>query len=382
MKTTHQIIYGNAGDMGALASESVDLAVTSPPYPMIEMWDRLFMDQDARIRAALKRNDSMAAFSLMHDLLAPVWEELWRVLKPGRFACINIGDATRTVNEDFCLYPNHMKILDAFIRLGFTPLPDILWRKQTNAPNKFMGSGMLPAGAYVTFEHEYILIFRKGPKRLFKTDAEKENRHESALFWEERNIWFSDVWTDVKGAVQSLKAHKEMRKRSAAFPFEVAYRLINMYSVKGDVVLDPFLGAGTTMAAAAVAGRNSVGCEIEHQLRPTIEGVVRSAASFGGAWVEDRLRRHVDFVQARERDGKPVKYVNEHHGFPVVTRQEKKLLLNEITQMASVGGDKFEAAYADRVRRDFSGDRPPETKTERPRKSPRAGGRQLSLFDG
>ena len=83
-------------------------------------------------------------------------------------------------------------------RLGFQSIPLILWRKQTNAPNKFMGSGMLPAGAYVTLEHEYILVLRKGSKREFKKAEEKRNRHESAIFWEERNIWYSDIWMDTE----------------------------------------------------------------------------------------------------------------------------------------------------------------------------------------
>ena len=104
-----------------------------------------------------------------------------------------------------------------------------------------MGSGMLPAGAYVTLEHEYILIVRKGSKREFKTEVEKENRRESALFWEERNVWYSDVWTDIKGTEQKLPKAMS-RLRSAAFPFELAYRLINMYSVKGDVILDSISG--------------------------------------------------------------------------------------------------------------------------------------------
>ena len=67
-------------------------------------------------------------------------------------------------------------------------------------------------------------------------------------FGEERNIWYSDIWTDIKGTEQKL-ANTTSRLRSAAFPFDLAYRLINMYSVKGDVILDPFLGTGTTIAS-------------------------------------------------------------------------------------------------------------------------------------
>ncbi|MFW6335242.1 MAG: DNA methyltransferase, partial [Desulfosalsimonas sp.] len=111
--------------------------------------------------------------------------------------CVNIGDAVRKLGDSFSLYPNHSEIIRAFLSRGLTPLPAIIWRKQTNAPNKFMGSGMLPAGAYVTLEHEYVLIFRKGAKRQFATPAQKLNRKKSAIFWEERNQWYSDVWFDL-----------------------------------------------------------------------------------------------------------------------------------------------------------------------------------------
>lgn len=162
MKTTHKHYICNAAKMAALADRSVSLVVTSPPYPMIDMWDEIFSRQDEKIEKALKKSDGSLAFELMHKVLDRVWKEVFRVLSPGGFACINIGDATRTLGDNFALYPNHARILNAAQVLGFTALPCILWRKQTNAPNKFMGSGMLPAGAYVTLEHEYILILRKG----------------------------------------------------------------------------------------------------------------------------------------------------------------------------------------------------------------------------
>ena len=215
MKTTHKILFQNARDLGEIPSESVDLVVTSPPYPMIDLWDKMFSSQNPEIQRALASNNGKKAYALMHEILDSVWDEAFRVLKNGRFACINIGDATRKVGDDFCLYPNHARILNYLLNLGFSVLPDILWRKQANTPNKFMGSGMLPAGAYVTLEHEYILILRKGSKREFKTEDEKENRRESALFWEERNIWYSDVWTDIKGREQKLPtAMPRLRERS------------------------------------------------------------------------------------------------------------------------------------------------------------------------
>ena len=219
-------------------------------------------------------------------------------LKEGGIACINIGDATRTINNDFALYPNHARILSHMLKIGFSALPAIIWRKQTNAPNKFMGSGMFPPGAYVTLEHEYILILRKGSKMSFKTEAEKIKRRESAFFWEERNSWFSDVWMDLKGTSQKLN-DKRIRFRSAAFPFELPYRLINMFSVKGGIVLDPFLGTGTTMLAAMSSARNSVGFELDPNFSDVIiNQQANTILPYANELIENRLERH-DKVYSR-----------------------------------------------------------------------------------
>ena len=333
MKAKHHIIFGSAVNMSKVPSESVDLMVTSPPYPMIEMWDDMFARQGAAVKKALEKNDGPNAFECMHQVLDRVWEEVYRVLKFGGFACINIGDATRTIKDDFALYPNHMRILKTALELGFSALPCILWRKQTNAPNKFMGSGMLPAGAYVTLEHEYILILRKGSKREFLTGEEKKLRRESAIFWEERNSWFSDVWLDVKGTLQALN-DKNARSRSAAYPFEVVYRLINMYSVKGDTVLDPFLGTGTTTAAAIASGRNSIGYEIELSMENIINRIQNVIVESSRQLIRKRLARHLEFVVDRLKTKGGLKYVNEHYGFPVMTAQEKELILNEPLHIA------------------------------------------------
>ena len=142
MKTEHRVFFDSSDRMQALPDGSVGLIVTSPPYPMIEMWDHLFITRQPSIGEALKGGVGEQAFERMHQCLDPVWNEAYRVLKPGGIACINIGDATRTINGDFRLYPNHARILGYLLGLGFSGLPNIIWRKQTNAPNKFMGSGM------------------------------------------------------------------------------------------------------------------------------------------------------------------------------------------------------------------------------------------------
>ncbi len=357
MQTTAKLICGPAQSMAEIADGSVDLIVTSPPYPMVEMWDEIFALQDERIGEQLARGDGRAAFALMHELLNAVWLECARVMKPGAIACVNIGDATRTLAGDFQLYSNHSRILSRFLDQGFAALPDILWRKQTNTPNKFMGSGMLPVGAYVTYEHEYILVFRKGRRRTFTTAAEKAKRRESAFFWEERNVWFSDLWLDVKGISQGL-VNAPTRERSAAFPFELAYRLVCMFSVKEDVVLDPFTGTGTTLAAALTAGRNSVGVEIDETLVPVARNLLRSTRPAANEYNRDRLARHAEWAAARTADRGPLKYANRHYGFPVMTAQEQDLLLNEVTGIADdADGTTLVAHYSEEANSGFAAHR-------------------------
>lgn len=349
MKTRHHIWFNSAADMGALPSGSIDLAVTSPPYPMIEMWDGVFAAADGAVSECLHRGRGPEAFERMHRVLDPVWRELFRVLRPGGIACINVGDATRTLSGNFALYPNHIRILTFLLKAGFQALPAILWRKQTNAPNKFMGSGMMPPGAYVTLEHEYILVVRKGEKRMFTTAEEKQNRRESAFFWEERNVWFSDVWMDLKGTRQEL-LDPSARKRSGAFPFELAFRLVNMFSIKGDTVLDPFLGTGTTLHAAMASARNSVGFEIDTGMKDLVFSGVKEILPLARRRIEDRLESHMTFVRERTREKGPLKYTNTPYCFPVMTRQETELFFNEPLSVSVRDDAEIEVVYSDTAR--------------------------------
>lgn len=345
MQTDHRIIFDTATRMEALSDESVELVVTSPPYPMIQMWDECFCRQDTAIVEMLTNGDGPGAWEAMHRLLDPVWEELHRVLIPGGFACINIGDAARTLDGHFRLYANHSRILSKALSLGFTNLPLILWRKQTNAPNKFMGSGMLPAGAYVTLEHEYILVLRKGGKRVFNDAESKRRRQRSAFFWEERNRWFSDVWMDIKGSRQAI-GDPRMRARSGAYPLELPLRLILMYSLQGDMILDPFMGTGTTMQAAMAAGRNSVGYELESAIKALLLTDPRAVCDQANDIIDKRLADHLSFVKSRQEDGKPFKHTNASYGFPVVTRQETSLFLPRPKEILPMGKRAWQVTYA------------------------------------
>ena len=333
--TTHRVLTANSNNMSELADQSVNLIVTSPPYPMIEMWDEMFSEQDPSIAESLNNGNGPEAFLKMHGLLNEVWKECDRVLKDNGFVCINVGDATRTINGDFQLYSNHSKIIECFLALGYSVLPDIHWRKQSNAPNKFMGSGMYPAGAYVTYEHEYILVFRKGGKRVFK-GQEKALRQKSAFFWEERNIWFSDLW-EIKGTAQSIISSKTVRDRNASFPLEIPYRLVNMYSAEGDTVLDPFFGLGTTGIACMISNRNSVGVEIDPEIVNLALDNMNISVASANQYIEARIRNHLDFIKTLPQEKKEKCYRNEPHGFEVKTRQETAIEIEQLDSIEKIG---------------------------------------------
>jgi DNA modification methylase len=321
LATEHRFHFSDARELAPIPNESIDLVVTSPPYPMI----------------------GRAAFDMMHHELDKAWQEIVRVLKQGGWVCINIGDATRKVGDGFQLYSNHSRITSALLSRGLDSLPIVLWRKQTNAPNKFMGSGMLPAGAYVTLEHEYILIFRKGKKRIFPGADEKKQRLSSSYFWEERNIWFSDIW-DFKGIRQQLN-HSTLRERSAAFPFELAHRLINMYSVRQDTVLDPFLGTGTTSFAAVASCRNSIGVEIDPAFRTLISEGMEASPLLANHHVSRRLQSHIRFMEQYQKNRRNPEHLNRPYGFTVVTSQEVHLRLNYVLRVEEKPDGSYAAIY-------------------------------------
>jgi DNA modification methylase len=234
------------------------------------MWDQFFSSMGC------------ASFEQAHNLLADVWRQCHRALVEGGIACVNIGDATRTVQVEskngsetlldhvFKLFPNHASTIQRFESLGFQTLPYVLWKKPTTRPKYkgktvFLGSGFLPTNAYVTIDVEYILIFRKGGPRRF--EPKDKTRYDSRYTKPQRDKWFSQIWSDINGVRQTID---KSERRLASFPEEIPRRLIQMFSVKGDTVLDPFLGSGTTMKVAADLDRCCIGVEVDGSLSDLI----------------------------------------------------------------------------------------------------------------
>lgn len=276
------VVIGDSECMSELPDESVHLVVTSPPYPMIGMWDGLFSSLDPKIRDDLSSGDiagAMRAYKLMHRRLAPTFKECARSLVDGGICCVNIGDAARSFKGRFRVFPNHADLTATLESCGLDILPYILWKKPMNRPNAFLGSGFLPTNGYVTLDCEFILIARKGGPRKFP--PKDGDRYDSAFTKKERDLWFSQIWSDVRGVSQK---NSERADRTGAFPAEIPRRLIRMFSVKGDTVLDPFLGTGTTLFESVTLGRKFFGYEINEK------ALLKDIFTAEDEWIEIRRR--------------------------------------------------------------------------------------------
>jgi len=289
-----RILQGDARTLDGIPDGSVELVLTSPPYPMVPQWDAQFRAQGAR------------SYAEMLQVLSDAWRACHRVLVPGGLLAVVIGDALRRNEDGFRLWPNHAATLIAAEGAGLRPLPYLLWKKPMNRPNAYLGSGFLPPNAYVTLDCEYVLLFRKGDLRRFP--AADPRRAASRFSRRERDRWFSQVWDDVRGERQVGPTG-----RTGAFPPLLAERLIRMFSVVGDTVLDPFAGTGTTLWAALRLHRNAIGVEIDPVVAARLVGEARRRRLLSGPASEagappaeaGSSRRRPGRSPADGRDGRP-----------------------------------------------------------------------------
>jgi len=226
------------------ADASVDLVVTSPPYWQIKDYE-----------SAEQIGHGQTLHAYLADL-GRVWSECHRVLRPGARLCVNIGDqfASAKLHGRYRVIPLHAEITCQCVGLGLDYMGSIIWRKKTTMNTSggatIMGSFPYPPNGIVELDFEYILLFKK-PGKMAKVD--RSDRQKAAMSLEEWKSWFSGHW-DIGGARK--KGHE------APFPLEIPTRLIRMFSLPGGVVLDPFLGTGTTLRAAYTLGRTGIGYEV------------------------------------------------------------------------------------------------------------------------
>ena len=252
LESEHRVVLGDARYMPEIEQQSVHLVVTSPPY-----WNLKEYDGAAGV-AQLGHSDCYAAFL---SEIGRVWARCWDALVPGGRLCVVVGDVClpRKKHGRHSVVPLHADIARACTDLGFDYLTPILWHKISNAVTEVAGNGggflgkPYEPNAIVKNDVEYVLLFRKPGGYRKPTE---EQRLLSLIDKLDHTRWFRPIWSDVRGQLRSLG-------HPAPYPVEIAYRLIRMFSFVGDVVLDPFVGTGSTIEAAIQASRNSVSYEIE-----------------------------------------------------------------------------------------------------------------------
>lgn len=261
MKTFHTLFVGDAGrEMLNLEEKSIGLTVTSPPY-----WNIKDYEAEGQIGYDQSYEDYL-------DSLKVIWKECKRALIPGCKLVINIGDQFLRAKDNGGIYeikPIHADIIRTCQELGFSFLGNIIWKKITTTKTTggctWMGSIYYPRDGYVTYEHEYIMIFKKQGKAPKPSEEAKKL---SRLPKEFRSKWFRGIWDDLSPAKQ--EGH------CAMFPEELPMRIIRMFSFAGDTVLDPFVGSGTTMAAAEKWHRHSIGIDINPQFANFVQSKVNN----------------------------------------------------------------------------------------------------------
>jgi len=214
--------------MDEIPDYSIHLMVTSPPYNVKKVYDEDLSLNEYR------------------TLLKTVFKETYKKLATGGRACINVANLGRKP-----YIPLHSYIIEDMFEIGFHMRGEVIWNKASSAsPSTAWGSWQSAANPVLRDIHEYILIFSK---ESFSRKREQKN---STITKEDFLEWTKSVWT-----FPAVSAH--MIGHPAPFPEELPHRLIQLYTFKGDVVLDPFCGSGTACLAALKDGRNYIGYDIE-----------------------------------------------------------------------------------------------------------------------
>lgn len=235
-----KIYCKSSAAMDAIPDYSVHLMVTSPPYNVKKEYDEDLSLNEYRI------------------FLKSVFKETYKKLVTGGRACINVANLGRKP-----YIPLHSYIIEDMLDIGFLMRGEIIWNKASSAsPSTAWGSWLSAGNPVLRDIHEYILVFSK------ESFSRKRGRKKDTMAKENFLEWTKSVWTFPAVSAKSIG-------HPAPFPEELPYRLIQLYTFKGDVVLDPFIGSGQAAIAALKAGRHYIGYEINRDYVKLAEKRIR-----------------------------------------------------------------------------------------------------------
>jgi len=282
MKTYHKVIFGNCMSMEEVSDQSIHLMVTSPPY----------------FNAPFDYQGLFKSYGQFLGVLRKFASETYRVLQNGRIAVVNIDDML--VNG--IKYPIVADTIKIFQDVGFRYRDRIIWKKPEGYLRISQRSGVLLQNPYPMYFYpdnllESIIIFQKGK---FNYRSIPQNIREMSIIDKKRfqqNKWYMTLWE-----MTNVLPGSPLEKDIAAFPEELPYRLIKLFSYVGETILDPFLGSGTTMKVARKLRRNSIGFEIIRDLEKTI----RIKTGFNG---KNNLVNQEDIFEVLERDKGKYRFV-------------------------------------------------------------------------
>jgi len=233
----HRIIIGDSSDMKEIKSSSINLVITSPPYWNLKKYGG-------------KGIGHKESYQKYLDDIKNVLLEVKRVMMPGRFVIINVGTA---VSNDG-MKPINGDVVKIMGELDFNFKKEIIWMKPKGTQGlwqrgttKFLKKEPFPGFFNLNIMHEYVLIFQNSGEWKMPTG---------------KKFQFSEEFVkEVAWSVWPMKVSRT-KGHPAPFPDELPERLIKLYSIKNEVVLDPFGGTGTTMKIAGKLGRKSIIYEI------------------------------------------------------------------------------------------------------------------------
>lgn len=232
----NEVNFETSEDMYKINSNTIDLMITSPPY-----WDLKNYYKDGQI--------GQETYEEYQIRLDKVWKEVYRVLKRNGSMWININ--TRTRNKKPILIP--CDIINRCKKIGFKLRDIVIWHKSSGIPTHKNN---------IVDRHEYLLWFSKGEEIKF-------NKEKLFLIEDYTNEYLNngDIWNINRkaGTVGKNYVHP------AIYPKELVDRIISLCSKEGDIILDPFLGSGTTMISAMNNKRSFVGYEYNEEFIDLIE---------------------------------------------------------------------------------------------------------------